>query len=145
MNKIFYTLIMIIAFGLSNQLTFATGILKTNSSETNTMSIEFMQFEISDEVFSEVIEDWMVDVTHWDIMADIGDEMYSMTEIEKWMQDVDRWSLPNELLAEEFETIEYWMKDPCHWNFSGIEYCESIPENNHQLQDWMINPYYFQI
>jgi hypothetical protein len=136
---------MIIAFALSSQLIFASGNSKKNTSGSNSMAIEYMNFEISDEISLEIIEDWMVDLTHWDFMTDGNEEIYSTTEIEKWMLDVGRWSQSNNILAEESETIENWMKDPCHWNFSGVDYCESTPEIDYQLQGWMTNPYYFQI
>lgn len=123
-KTIYISIIGLLTLGFISQSVFASGKSISNS---NCVSLSVIQ-NLSDENFldgrSEIIEDWMVDIKHWDMHANTDSEIYSMYKIEDWMTDYYRWVNLSEVVEDNQFAIEFWMKNPCHWSLSKMEYCE---------------------
>jgi hypothetical protein len=132
---------------LVSQNSLASDNLKIKTkSDMAVFMIEYANEIVSDNV-SLSLEDWMLNPNHWEIPAEMNTAIAILHEIDTWMTSPDHF---NKINYSNSEIIESWMLNPCHWKLVQSDICEmnydeKYSEENYLIQDWMKNPYFFQI
>lgn len=130
-----------------SQSAFASDNLKIKTkTDMAVFIIEYANEIVSDDA-SLSLEDWMLNPNHWDIPAEMNSEIEIKKEIEAWMTSPEHFIKMTYINAE---ILEPWMLNPCHWKLVSFDICElkydeKYSEENYFIQDWMKNPYFFQI